>query len=627
MLRQRGCLTRKVFVSDGSTSLVKAGKRTCGSVCHRWLRVVGILVLVPVPASATTLSYTHMAGSISSSHNNGHGGILKSNQGPYSQSGNGTNTIRIVDPKNTPPEYELWAIAGLNGFTKLFSGSRATGAMSVSGRYSVTGAPEQGADGVLEGKASYHNYIAAVGLGKLLGRGTTSLTSSISVEPFTAQTPGPTPNPTSLSAAYGSASIGNLSNIVQGYGDSVTGITNGNYAVNFDLAVTASRTAGAVTATAAWISQDFSWTVKGAPAVPGYPMPAPKATQGSYPEVGQLPGSLLTGGTIVEVAKGVGPENLLLGSGGKLLFSSVEESSMVDPTSYAMNGPSFSIGNTKGLEYLSDLVMSPGGKVYGLQSFGFDAGNVNPSASGLLTIDPVTGASSPVMLAGDLDMPSSLAFTESGFGGAQMLITQLGMGAGDKASLLGVDASGNITRLISDLGVDNPVDLQMAAGDFSRFGDKAFILDVGEFTGSSIRNGSGSVLLVDEASQLVMPFITGLDNPLDMAFADGTLLGNPDETYLYILEQGDLDPTTGIPAGNGVLAAYDVTGNRTEVMGSIAGAASLVESADGSGLYVASSGSVFLLAVPEPTTGILLVCSVFVLMSGCHRTRYARTGR
>jgi hypothetical protein len=160
-----------------------------------------------------------MAGSISSSYNNGHGGILKSNLGPYSQSGNGTNTIRIVDPKNTPPEYELWAIAGLNGFTKLFSGSRATGAMSVSGRYSVTGAPEEGADGMLEGKASYHNYIAAVGLGKLLGSGTTSLTSSILVEPFTRQTPGPTPNPTSLSAAYGSASIGNLSNVSQGYGD------------------------------------------------------------------------------------------------------------------------------------------------------------------------------------------------------------------------------------------------------------------------------------------------------------------------------------------------------------------------------------------------------------------------
>ena len=456
----------------------------------------------------------------------------------------------------------------------------------------------------------------------MLGSGTTSLTSSISVEPFTRQTPGPTPNPTSLSAGYGSASTGNLSNVSQGYGDSVTGITNGNYAVNFDLAVTASRTAGAVTATAAWISQDFSWTVKGTPAVPGYQMPAPKATQGSYPEVGQLPGSLLTGGTIVEVAKGVGPENLLVGSGGKLLFSSVEESSMVDPTSYAMNGPSFSIGNTTGLEYLSDLVMSPSGKVYGLQSFGFDAGNVNSSASGLLTIDPVTGTSSPVMLTGGLDMPSSLAFVESGFGGAEMLITQLGMGLGDKASLLGVDESGNVTRLISDLGVDNPVDLQMASGDFSRFGDKAFILDVGEFTGSSIRNGSGSVLLVDEVSQLVMPFITGLDNPLDMAFADGTLLGNPNETYLYILEQGDLDPMTGIPLGNGVLAAYDVTGNRIEVMGSIAGTASLVESADGSGLYLANDRSVFLLAVPEPTTGMLLMCGVFVLMSRCHRTRH-----
>ena len=123
----------------------------------------------PVPAAATTLSYTHMAGSISSSYNNGHGGILKSNQGPYSQSGNGTNTIRIVDPKNTPPEYELWAIAGLNGFTKLFSGSRATGAMSVSGRYSVTGAPEEGADGVLEGEGELPQLHCRGWIGQIVG--------------------------------------------------------------------------------------------------------------------------------------------------------------------------------------------------------------------------------------------------------------------------------------------------------------------------------------------------------------------------------------------------------------------------------------------------------------------------
>lgn len=624
MLRQSDFVASAVFVSRRSIERVDRRMKRGGSLFGRSLWIAGILTLVPLPAAATTLSYSHLAGSISPPLNNGNGGILKVNQGPYRYSGNGTSTIRITDPANTPPEYELWAIAGLNGFTKLFSGSKATGAMSVAGRYRVTGAPPEGADGVLEGTASYHNYIATAGVGKLLGSGTTSLTSSISVDPFASQSPGPSPNPTTLSAAFGTASAGNLANVSQPYGDAATGITNGSYAVNFDLHVTASRTAGAVTATAAWISHDFSWTLNGAPPVSEYPMPAAKTTSGGYPEPGQIPSPMVFGSTLREVATQVESENLLVGTGGELFFSSLDPSSVLDPARYATHGPSFTMGNATGLEYLSDLVMSPDGAVYGLQSFGFDGGNINPNAAGLLTIDPATGTTAPVVLSESLAMPSSLAFVESGFGGAQMLITQLGMGSGENASLLGVDAMGNVNRLISDLGVDNPVDLQMPSGDFSHFGDKAFILDVGEFTGVSIRNGSGSVLLVDEASQLVMPFITGLANPLEMAFADGSLLGSPDETYLYVLEQGDLDPTTGIPLGNGVLAAYDVTGNRTEVMHSIAGAASLAKTADGSGLYVTSGQAVFLLAVPEPTTGILLACGLFGLPLLGHRTGRAR---
>lgn len=590
----------------------KSVEATGGRFSRRWLWLLGFLILSPVPAAASTLNYTHLSGSISRPYNDGNGGILQVNQGPYEYSGNGTNTIRIVDPKNTPPNFELFAVAGLNGFTKLFSGSSATGSLSIAGRYSVAGAPEGGADGVLEGTATYHNYIGAAGLAKLLGSGTTSLTSSIAVAPFTTQTPGPSPNPTNLSAGFGTASAGSLSPVSAIYSDSKTGITDGNYSVNLDFHVSASRTAGAVTAMAAWISQDLSWTLKDTPTTPVSYQATPTPTLIGYPTVGQVPSSMVSGVTLTEVATALEPENLLVATNGNLLYSSVEESSLTSPIDYATNGPTFSVGNAVGLEYLSDLVASPGGKYYALQSFGFDSGNINPGAASLLTVDPDTGLSTPLTLSNSFNTPSSLAFAKSGFGGAEMLITELGLDEYTPASLLGVDGSGNVTRLVSDLGVDNPVDLQLSPGGFGDFGSEAFVLDVGEFTGTSVRNRSGSVLVVDELTQELKTFVSDLNNPLSMAFSSGTVLGDPTGTYLYVLEQGDMDPLSGMSVGNGVLAAYDALGNRIDVVGSIDGAASLIESADGSGLYFSGDRSVFLLAVPEPSTGLLLLCGVLV---------------
>ena len=90
------------------------------------------------------------------------------------------------------------------------------------------------------------------------------------------------------------------------------------------------------------------------------------------------------------------------------------------------------------------------------------------------------------------------------------------------------------------------------------------------------------------------------------------MLGDPEGTYLYVLEQGDLDPLTGQALGDGLLAAYDALGNRIDVVGSIDSATSLVESTDGSGLYFSSDRSVFLLAVPEPSTGILLLLGILL---------------
>lgn len=553
-----------------------------------------LLLQAPEAFAQIAMSYAHQAGSISPESRSLFGGdILKSNSGPYSFQGSGTNKIRIVDPSVTPPEYELLATVGPTGLTSMFYGGSVTGTMSISGVYSVSGAPSSGAIGILEGSTEYYNFLTAVGLSKLTGSASTNLTSRIVVSPFATQTPGPTPATTTLSAPVGVSTAGNLlSNVTIPYTNSATGIKNGSYPVNVTIKVTASRTHGAVQATAGWYGQDFMWTLTPPPTgTPG----SGSSTKSQTQQVGSLHTPAPRIGNVTKEFLATSPENLILDAEGALVFSAVDEESLSDLRSLAVNGPNFYVANATGMEYLSDLEISPEGEMYALQLMSFHDGQFDPEGAQLFTVDPYTGQTAAVALSYFLEAPSALAFPLSGFGGAKMLITELGLGNGTVPDLLAVDASGNVTPLLSDLGIENPVDMRLAPANFGEFANDAFVVNVGSFTETSAVSNSGSIVVVDDAQQSTSTFASGLKNPIAAAFASGTILGDPGEPYLYVLEQGDLDPTSGIPQGNGTLAAYDANGNRTQLVSHILGAASLRQTPDQSGLYFSDGQAVYAL--------------------------------
>lgn len=576
--------------------------------------LIGALLPLNSASAAVVLNYTHVSGSITKAYNDGKGGVLKTNTGPYDVTGNGSNTLHLIDPANTPPNYRLFAVAGLNGFGALFRGSRATGSMTLGGTYSVTGTPSTGATGSLDGTSVYLNYIAAVGVFELLGSGSTTITSSISVSPFAGQTPGPVPPTITLAAGFATASAGSPDNVTVPFGDVVSGITDGNYPVNVDLSVTASRTGGAVTSMAAWISQDFTWTIDGGavepPVEPPYPIEPPFEES---PVTQPLP-EVFPGVTMTPTTSAFDPENLVVTPTGDLLFSSVDPASLEDPEGYSWDGPDIRVGNAQDLGYLSDLSPRAEGGYFALRSFGFFEGNVDFDDAALLIVDPDSGTTTPVSLSGPLSMPSSLLSIETGFGGASLLITEMALSNNDPAKLLGVDEYGTVAVLIGDLGIEHPIDLAVAPAGFGDLGSKALVLDIGSSSGGTLANGSGSILVVDPDSQATSVFVDGLNAPQSMSFANGAVVGDPGGVYLYVLEQGDQDPVTGILEGNGSLVAYDALGNPSPVADSIAegvGLAAGIEDSDV--LYFSDGDNIFMLTVPEPHSEALLVSGLLLL--------------
>jgi len=585
--------------------------------------IVAFFAPVDIASAQIVLNYSHVAGSISAPFNDGMGGLLKTNPGPYSVTGNGTNALHFIDPAVTPPNYELFAVAGLGGFMDLFRGSTASGNISLQGTYSIAGAPAAGATGTLQGTSTYLNYIAAVGAVKLLGSGSTTITSSISVAPFAVETPGPIPSTTTLSAGFGTATAGSPNNIAVAFGNVITGATNGNYPVNVDLQVTASRSGGPVTAIAAWISQDFTWSFQGAIVQPPVVEEETVDPPVVEPPVTEPPPTGTPGVVLVRMETAINPENLLVTPSGDLLYSSVDPTSVSDPDAYAWDGPQIGVGLATDLGYVSDLVPESSGGYLALRSFGYAAGSVDFADASLMVIDPDTGTTSPVTLSGPLYTPSSVLPVDSGFGGASLLITEMALVDGTAAKLLGIDDLGTITILISDLGVDYPVDLAEVPSGFGDLGSNVMILDIGVGSGETLADGSGGILLVDPTTQAVSLFADGLNAPQSMSFGTGALVGDPDGTYLYVLEQGDQDPVTGVLEGNGALVAYDATGGRHPVADSIASGAGLAGGTTGEEFYFSDGDAVYMVEVPEPM-GSLAWSSALLFLTGLGRLRMRR---
>jgi hypothetical protein len=137
-------------------------------------------------------------------------------------------------------------------------------------------------------------------------------------------------------------------------------------------------------------------------------------------------------------------------------------------------------------------------------------------------------------------------------------------------------------------------------------GSMVMILDIGVGSGETLADGSGGILLVDPTTQAISVFADGLSAPQSMSFGTGALVGDPDGTYLYVLEQGDQDPVTGVLEGNGALVAYDATGVRHPVANSIAAGTGLAGGPTGDEFYFSDGDAVYMVEVPEPGGSVAL---------------------
>jgi len=593
--------------------------------CRPLLAVTIALSIVSASRGQIALNYQHKAGSITKDYNK-EGGIVKGNPG-YKFDGNGTPTITISDPSKrgeNDPKYKIWAVAGLDGFTRVFFGSSATGTANFSGVYTINGVPAQGAVGTLEGTAVYNNYIGTAGIGKVLGTGSTTITSNISVAPFAAKSPGPNPATTEVSAGFGTNSGGQTDDVSEGFNATATVNANGTHTVSEELKVTASRTGGAVTATAAWIKVDYNWSFAAGPVAANVNI----NQDGDGGFTPNQPTRLASMTGLINVHNtSATPENLLVSSSGQLINTSMDPSSVTSPDQMATAGPSFRIesgGSTAvtGLAYTAALAQrSSNNQIYSLQSFSYGASEFNVNNSALQSVNLALGTVTNQTLSSALDAPSAMAFGEGGMNG-QLIVSELGLGSLGTARLSSIDVdTGTVTTLISNLdalGIQDPIKLAAAPVSFGSHANDMFVLNVGDFTNSVIQNGTGSILTVDDTTHATTLFATNLLNPVSMAFGDGGLLGHAGQEYLYVLSKGDVDPTTGIPLGTGTLTAYDAFGNATTLVADIYDPTSVAMTTDGI-LYFTSGDTIYAATVPEFGSVGLCAIALSVLGMGIKR--------
>jgi hypothetical protein len=340
------------------------------------------------------------------------GSIFFNNLGPYHVSGLGSSKLSTDNPKVTPPPFIVQATATVSKWIDILFGSTATGNETFSGFYTVNGAPPGGAVGTLDGTATYSNYLIAVSVGKITGQASTTLTSNISIAPFVAQTPGPLPATTTLSVGTGGTVVPTPVAFA-----AAAIVPNGNYPVNYNVQVTASRTGGVTTAIAEWDSTNFSWEL----APPPPPSPPVDVPTGEIPRP-PLSEPVVLVGQLSREASSSSPATLAFDRNHQLTFSSLG-SLPPDPQLWATSGPSFDVGRASGLGYLSDLRLSPDGQLYALQSFGYGNGNFDLDSSAVLKVDPISGTTSPLPISRLLQVPSAMEFGQDNKFGSETLLS------------------------------------------------------------------------------------------------------------------------------------------------------------------------------------------------------------
>jgi hypothetical protein len=157
--------------------------------------------------------------------------------------------------------------------------------------------------------------------------------------------------------------------------------------------------------------------------------------------------------------------------------------------------------------------------------------------------------------------------------------------------------------------------MAFAPSGFGAFGGDLFVLSAGRFQNNVLENDSGELLLIDKQTLQQSAFLTGLHNPIDFVFGSGTIFGDPSNMYLYLLEQGDLDPTTGIPLGEGDIVAFNSEKQFKLLADDIIDPSSIEISADTGVLFFTAGDTIFDIEVPEPNTVIIFGLAMLTLVS------------
>jgi hypothetical protein len=475
----------------------------------------------------------------------------------------GKHELDVPDPA-TPEKYIVWAVAGISGFTGIFYGNSATATFTHTYQYNVACGPCPVGTNIamtLEGDAKWLQFVAAAGAAKLTGSGSSTVTGTLTVDPFPVSpiNVGATPATVTASAAVGIATAGSELEKTTPFASAKTEqCPLNNQDVVVTLTVTASRTGGVVTSTSSFNSLDSDVETKCA--CPAPPSTESSTTEDAANETGgfSIPNPTSSAGLVVRAVLQVDhPEALVAVGNGELVLA--EALSPASPTAMLGTGPrtrlrvydgSSLTGTFAGERGLVSSILETNpanGEFLALEGIGWDPTQfvLDPQVTELKTVD-ANGVVATLVLGSSLFAPS--AIVSDGSSGYFVTLP-------DSGGLAHVSAIGTVTALTGfDYGT--PVDLC-----WDPPGSKLYVLDFGTYSGGVVQMGTGRVLEVDTTSGNVTTFLSGLDTPVALFFGDGGFYGESGQR-LYVLSTGDVDPITGLlnPPATGTLTAYDAVG-------------------------------------------------------------------
>jgi len=491
----------------------------------------------------------------------------------------GQHDLELPNPTKTPNEYILFATAGMGGFSALFFGSSATGTLQHTYSYSVGCGPCPAGTPIdleVQGSSEWLQFGAAVGVLKLAGTASSTLTGSLQVDPFPGSpfALGPTPATASVSAGLGTATIGSEIPQTTPFSSVASAVCPlSPQTVRIDLSVSASRTGGATTGIASFNSVEMQLTSDCSCPTDVIPVTVEVTLEESTadPPVSPTTPSFLSC-LVPSPDTAVSQPNALLAlENGDLLFT--ETTTSADAATLLAQGPQTAFMTYDGTAVSSaNFYSGPLGLVSsvvrGTHVGGgpFSTGNlvavegaawdwVTPALDAqterLLLIDEY-GAVTDLVLSESIVLPSALVFAKGGYFGDDLIVA-----LSDTGKLATVSPAGTVNTGALSYDFGTPVSLAWGP-EGSSFAGKLLVADVGSREANgALTSGTGRILAVDGTTGSVSTFASGLDAPVALGFFGGDPDGCLPTNRLYVLEAGTADPISGkLDPGSGALGAY-----------------------------------------------------------------------